>query len=242
MIDFNQLSPQNSPNLWQNIASIDVDMSAFGIELSEHTPPDLSSNLSQDLNSVQNNSDNTNNLQDESEQNENEQNNWLMTLFNRLFLHHNTILVHAETLGKDEPEYLPPDDSTNQPAKICFAHGFFASALHEISHWTIAGKHRRGLADFGYWYAPDGRSESQQHDFEQVEIKPQAIECLLTLACGRTFRVSQDNLFADFDTSNSTFEADVYQLALHFLQQPDSLPRDARLLLVVVFRLVQTDF
>ena len=38
----------------------------------------------------------------------------------------------------------------------------FNSALHEISHWTIAGKERRLLADLGYWYAPDGRTESSK--------------------------------------------------------------------------------
>ncbi len=34
------------------------------------------------------------------------------------------------------------------------------------------------LPDLGYWYAPDGRIEEQQALFEQVEIKPQAIEWL----------------------------------------------------------------
>lgn len=54
----------------------------------------------------------------------------------------------------------------------------FNSALHEISHWTIAGAKRRLLPDLGYWYAPDGRTKEQQDLFEQVEIKPQAIEWL----------------------------------------------------------------
>ena len=67
---------------------------------------------------------------------------------------------------------------------------------------------RRLFNDFGYWYAPDGRNEEQQQQFEQ-EILPQAIECLLTLVCNKPFSVSKDNLFADFDTSQSTFEADV---------------------------------
>ncbi len=71
---------------------------------------------------------------------------------------------------------------------------FFNSALHEISHWSIAGDKRRLLPDLGYWYAPDGRTAEQQALFEQVEIKPQAIEWLFATAFGRKFRVSLDNL------------------------------------------------
>lgn len=63
----------------------------------------------------------------------------------------------------------------------------FNSALHEISHWTIAGKERRLLADLGYWYAPDGRTREQQALFEQVEVKPQAIEWLLPQLLAASF-------------------------------------------------------
>ncbi len=42
----------------------------------------------------------------------------------------------------------------------------------------------------GYWYAPDGHTQEQQALFEQVEIKPQAIEWLFAQAFGRKFRVS----------------------------------------------------
>lgn len=155
---------------------------------------------------------------------------WLINLFNDLFNHpyHNhipTILVR----GGSEPEYFASKDG--QPARIEFAHGFLASSLHEISHWCVAGKKRRQLDDFGYWYCPDGRDESTQKLFEQVEIKPQAIECLLSLALGRYFYVSQDNLNADFDTSNSTFAHDVFVQAKHYLQHPMSLPQDARRLI-----------
>lgn len=103
--------------------------------------------------------------------------------------------------------------------------------MHELSHWCIAGKKRRQLPDYGYWYAPDGRNAAQQRAFEQLEIKPQALECLFTLACKRHFQVSQDNLFADFDTTTSTFAADVYQQALQYIQVPQTLPRDAKVLL-----------
>lgn len=153
---------------------------------------------------------------------------WLIELFNTVFTAQNTVLIR----GGYEPEYFPA--TLDAPAQIVFAHGFFASALHEISHWCIAGKRRRTLADYGYWYAADGRNEAQQHAFEQVEIKPQAVECLLTLACQRPFRVSQDNLFADFDTSQSTFAQDVYEQAQHYINQPTALPRDAQRLLAVL--------
>ncbi|MGO2019354.1 elongation factor P hydroxylase [Psychrobacter sp.] len=149
----------------------------------------------------------------------------LIQLFNTLFSDQNVILVRS----KGEPEYFPAQN--NEPARIEFAHGFFASALHELSHWCIAGESRRRLPDFGYWYAPDGRSAAQQQAFERVEIKPQALECLFTLACGRSFQVSQDNLFADFDTSASTFVRDVYQQVKEYIARPHTLPRDAKTLL-----------
>ncbi|KTF08233.1 protein containing DUF462 [marine sediment metagenome] len=51
---------------------------------------------------------------------------WLIQLFNTLFTNQQVILVRSE----GEPEYFPAQD--NEPARIEFAHGFFASALHEI--------------------------------------------------------------------------------------------------------------
>ncbi len=164
--------------------------------------------------------------------NEDEATTKLIILFNTLFAKQRVQLIH----GDNEPEYFPAKH--NQPARIEFAHGFFASALHEISHWCVAGKARRQLNDFGYWYAPDGRSASQQQAFERVEVKPQAIECLFTLACQRPFQVSQDNLFADFDTGNSTFANDVYQQVKHYITSPQSLPRDAQILLYALLRCI----
>lgn len=164
---------------------------------------------------------------------EHEQTDWLIALFNHLYQHSAmpTLLVR----GKSEPEYFASKDG--MPARIEFAHGFFQSALHEISHWCVAGATRRGLDDFGYWYCPDGRDEMTQRQFEKVEIKPQAIECLLSLALGRYFYVSADNLNADFDTSNSTFATDVYAQAHAYLQNPHApshpLSKDAKRLIWV---------
>lgn len=159
------------------------------------------------------------------DENEKAATDWLISLFNTLFAHQHVILVR----GAAEPEYFPAKD--NQPARIEFAHGFFQSGLHECSHFFIAGERRRQLSDFGYWYAPDGRTEVQQQAFERVEIKPQALECLFTLACRRPFQVSQDNLFATFDTSTSTFAQDVYQQAKAYIAEPHVIPRDAKILL-----------
>ena len=169
------------------------------------------------------------------DENEKAATGWLIALFNTLFADQEVILVR----GAGEPEYFPAKD--NQPARIEFAHGFFQSALHELSHFFIAGKQRRQLSDFGYWYAPDGRTAAQQQAFERVEIKPQALECLFSLACGRNFRVSQDNLFADFDTSGSTFAHDVYQQAKEYIVDPQTLPRDAKTLLQALLSICTID-
>ncbi len=95
--------------------------------------------------------------------------------------------------GGNEPEYLPAGDG-GDCARIIFTHDYFASALHEVAHWCLAGEERRQLADYGYWYAPDGRDALQQQAFERVEVKPQALEWLFAEAAGFRFRVSADNL------------------------------------------------
>lgn len=113
----------------------------------------------------------------------------LIEIFNITFASTNTRLVR----GNGEPIYLPADAICHFN-RIEFAHGFYNSALHEIAHWCIAGAQRRKLEDYGYWYCPDGRDAEQQQAFEKVEIKPQAIEWALSVAAGRRFGVSTDNL------------------------------------------------
>ena len=151
--------------------------------------------------------------------------NWLIEQFNGWFSPLDTILVK----GDHEPEYLAK--TVDSPAKIVFAHGFFVRGLGEISHWCAAGTRRRGLDDVGDRNGPDGRNADEQRAFEQVEIMPQAIECLLTLMCGKRFEVSQDNLCADFDTSHSTFAHDVANRTLQLWQTGEKLPSDAKFLL-----------
>ncbi|SDJ94465.1 hypothetical protein SAMN04488540_11613 [Ferrimonas sediminum] len=118
------------------------------------------------------------------------QNQALIRLFNRgLGKQFRTRLID---LGS-EPLYLPADAQCPFH-RIYFAHGFFSSALHELAHWTLAGKARRQRLDYGYWYHPDGRDAQQQAEFERVEVKPQAIEWALHQAAAMPFNVSVDNL------------------------------------------------
>lgn len=110
--------------------------------------------------------------------------------------------------GADEPLYSPAT-STGEPARIFYRADYFASALHEIAHWCIAGAQRRQQEDFGYWYCPDGRSPDQQRAFEKVEVKPQAVEWMLSVAAAAPFRISSDNLLG---MANNTEEgADFYR-------------------------------
>ncbi|NHC04521.1 elongation factor P hydroxylase [Acinetobacter sp. 187] len=154
-------------------------------------------------------------------QTEAQQVDWLILHFNHWFSHLNVTLVK----GDFEPEYFPATSTSS--AKIQFAHGFFNSALHEISHWTIAGEKRRLLPDLGYWYAPDGRTAEQQALFEQVEIKPQAIEWLFAHAFGRKFRVSLDNLTGD-GGDGASFKDNVFAQVQRYLTGEAKLPRDAQ--------------
>lgn len=145
----------------------------------------------------------------------------LVRLFNDTFLGaYNTRLVS----GGDEPLYSPADGI--QPATIVFAHDYFSSGLHEIAHWLIAGEHRRLQQDYGYWYCPDGRDALQQAAFEQVEIAPQALEWILTKACGRAFRLSLDNLTGDVGDVRPFAEA-VYRRVLMYVKQGLSVRADA---------------
>lgn len=102
---------------------------------------------------------------------------------------YNTVLIG----GSDQPLYQVANAHQTFNT-IYFTQDYFASALHEVAHWCVAGVERRQQEDYGYWYAPDGRTEQQQQAFEQVEVKPQSLEWLFSVACGFRFRVSADNL------------------------------------------------
>jgi len=124
--------------------------------------------------------------------------------------------------GFDEPFYKASTGSA--PAEIQFRADYVASAMHEISHWCIAGKSRLLIDDYGYWYAPDGRDESQQIEFFKVEIKPQALEWLFCKAANREFRLSIDNLAAG-QIDSSVFADNVVAQAKSYLR--DGVPSRA---------------
>jgi len=138
----------------------------------------------------------------------------IIALFNDCFFEtYNTRLVK----GGDEPIYLPADEQRPHH-ELHFAHGYFASALHESSHWLIAGEARRKLVDFGYWYHPDGRTAEQQEVFQSVEVKPQALEWILSQAAAFRFRVSIDNLNGS-ESNTEAFKAAVHNQVKVYCEQ-----------------------
>jgi len=136
----------------------------------------------------------------------------LVALFNALFV--NTSKTELVADG-DEPIYLPATD-VKSLHRIVFTLDYFSSALHEISHWCVAGVERRQQIDFGYWYEPDGRSLQQQKAFEVVEIKPQALEWIFSVAAGIEFHVSVDNLHVE-EYDSSVFTEQVRQQVRRYL-------------------------
>lgn len=112
----------------------------------------------------------------------------LERVFNHCFLDSE----HTRLIGgASEPLYLPADAGCAEN-RLYYREDYFASALHEMAHWCIAGAERRGLRDFGYWYEPEGRSGDQQSAFLAVEARPQALEWYFSVACDYPFRLSLD--------------------------------------------------
>jgi elongation factor P hydroxylase len=182
----------------------------------------------------------------------------LIQLFNDTFFEEfNTRLIK----GDDEPLYLPANSLPAQSSltnslavnsllettasadvsrayhQIIFARGYYASALHEISHWCQAGEARRLLEDFGYWYKPDGRNELEQQEFEQVEVIPQAIEWAFNIAAQRKFHVSSDNL-SGFQADTNRFRQRVFEQVQVFLS--NGFPVRANQFIVVLAEFYNT--
>jgi elongation factor P hydroxylase len=114
--------------------------------------------------------------------------------------------------GASEPLYQPAPDGRGEHL-VFYREDYFASALHEVAHWCIAGPGRRRQVDFGYWYAPDGRTAAQQRAFERVEYKPQALEWLFSRACGFPFSVSLDNLDGEREPDSGNFRRAIFAQA-----------------------------
>ncbi|WP_199915593.1 elongation factor P hydroxylase [Saccharobesus litoralis] len=139
----------------------------------------------------------------------------LIKLFDSTFYQtYNTRLIK----GDEEPIYIPANQTCDYN-QIVFAHGYFASGLHEIAHWCVAGKQRRQLEDYGYWYLPDGRDNQQQADFEKVEIRPQAYEWILSEAAQFNYRVSCDNLNGSAEPDRHAFRQKIRNEVAIILEQ-----------------------
>ena len=123
---------------------------------------------------------------------ENQRLHLIVELFNQLFCdEYGTKLIG----GAQEPLYSP-STKKHRFHKVLFRENYISSALHEVAHWCIAGGDRLQQEDYGYWYQPDGRNTDEQRQFEQVEVKPQALEWIFSVACGQKFSISSDNLMA----------------------------------------------
>lgn len=139
--------------------------------------------------------------------------------------------------GLDEPLYIPADlmitediaaeFPENHPifevstySRIYIRADYPRSALHEIAHWLVAGKKRRALLDYGYWYCPDGRTEQQQIEFGKVEILPQALEKLFCDLMGLDFSPSLDNLEIDISPESvELFSEKIVQKSEFMMEQ-----------------------
>ena len=133
----------------------------------------------------------------------------VMRLFNQEFAESDTTELIG---GAAEPYYEP--GSLN---RIYFRADYVRSALHEVAHWCVAGRRRRQLADYGYWYSPDGRGAAQQQAFFAVEARPQAIERCFCEAIGIPFSPSVDNVGAQIEPQQlRRFEARIEEWCNQF--------------------------
>ena len=133
----------------------------------------------------------------------------LEAVFSRCFRESYSTLLLG---GADEPFYSPASNRGGYH-ELHYREDFFASALHEVAHWCIAGSERRQLEDFGYWYASDDRDAQQQLAFERVESRPQALEWFFSKACGFRFQVSLDNFNDNVDPTADSFTRHVHAQA-----------------------------
>ena len=133
----------------------------------------------------------------------------VMRLFNQEFAESDTTELIG---GAAEPYYEP--GSLN---RIYFRADYVRSALHEVAHWCVAGRRRRRLADYGYWYSPDGRDANQQQAFFAVEARPQAVERCFCEAIGIAFSPSVDNVGAQIESKQlHRFEARIEEWCNQF--------------------------
>lgn len=149
-------------------------------------------------------------------------------LFNQTFLATENTCLKS---GYEEPLYLPaaaPHPLADKHYhQILTSRDYYASCLHEIAHWCIAGAKRRRQIDYGYWYEADGRSVAEQERFARVEARPQALEWILAKSAGFRFRYSLDNISLDTADCQPFIDA-IYRNVQLWLEQ--SIPPRAQLL------------
>ena len=149
----------------------------------------------------------------------------LMRLFNQEFAESDKTELIG---GAAEPYYQP-----GSPHCIYFRADYVRSALHEVAHWCVAGRRRRQLPDYGYWYSPDGRDAEQQQAFFAVEARPQAVERCFCEAIGIAFSPSVDNVGAQFEPQQvRRFEARIQEWCDQFAHT-GLPPRAARFVMVL---------
>ena len=128
----------------------------------------------------------------------------LTCLFNSVF----AVSDKTTLIGNAAEPYYQP----GSPHRIYFRSDYLRSALHEVAHWCVAGRRRRQLPDYGYWYSPDGRDAEQQQAFFVVEARPQAVERYFCEAIGILFSASVDNVGAHIEPQQlRRFEARIQE-------------------------------
>ncbi len=131
-----------------------------------------------------------------------------------LSIFHKTFLGSTATLligGAREPLYIPAS-AIFPYHRIFFVRDSVSSALHEISHWCIAGSRRRTLIDYGYWYTSDERKADEQMRFIELEITPQALEAIFHEDLDLAFQVSLDSFHSDSEQWREPFSKRVHEL------------------------------
>ena len=73
----------------------------------------------------------------------------------------------------------------------------------------------------------DGRDAQTQSQFEDVEVKPQALDWLFCVAAGYPFNVSCDNLEGDFEPDRMVFQRRVHAQVMDYLTKASRNVRHA---------------
>ena len=151
--------------------------------------------------------------------------------------HQLTCLFNREFAASDKTELIgdaaEPYYEPGSLHRIFFRADYVRSALHEVAHWCVAGRRRRQLPDYGYWYSPDGRDANQQQAFFAVEGRPQAVERCFCEAIGIAFSPSVDNVGAQIEPQQlRRFEARIQEWCDQFAHT-GLPPRAARFVMVL---------